>query len=70
MKDYPINVFYSEEDGGYIADIPDLKGCTAFGSTPVEAVAEVGYASTAWLEAAATGRPTPEPSYRPEIYPA
>ena len=69
MKDYHINVFYSEEDGGYIADIPDLKGCTAFGSTPVEAVAEIGYAKAAWLEAAtAAGKPTPEPHYRPEFY--
>ena len=24
MKDYHINIFYSKEDGGYIADIPDL----------------------------------------------
>ena len=34
MNDYHINVFYSEEDGGYIADIPDLKQCSAFGETP------------------------------------
>ena len=27
MKDYHINIFYSDEDGGYIADIPDLKAC-------------------------------------------
>ena len=25
MSDYHINIFYSEEDGGYIADIPDLE---------------------------------------------
>jgi predicted RNase H-like HicB family nuclease len=41
MKDYHINIFYSEEDGGYIADIPDLIHCTAFGNTPGEALAEV-----------------------------
>ena len=29
IKDYHINVFYSDEDGGYIADIPDLKYCSA-----------------------------------------
>jgi len=29
MKDYHINIFYSEEDEGYIADIPDLKFCSA-----------------------------------------
>jgi hypothetical protein len=40
MKDYHINIFYSEEDGGYIADIPDLKACSAFGETPAEALAQ------------------------------
>ena len=37
MKDYHINIFYSEEDGGYIADIPDLVSCSAFGETAQEA---------------------------------
>ena len=31
MSDYHINIFYSDEDGGYIADIPDLESCSAFG---------------------------------------
>jgi len=30
MKDYHINIFYSDEDEGYIADIPDLIHCSAF----------------------------------------
>jgi predicted RNase H-like HicB family nuclease len=34
MRDYHINVFYSDEDEQYIADIPDLKGCSASGDTP------------------------------------
>jgi len=34
MKDSQINVFYSDEDGGSIADIPDLESCSAFGRTP------------------------------------
>ena len=41
MKDYHINIFYSEEDRGYIADIPDLKACSAFGRTPEEALREL-----------------------------
>ena len=69
MKDYHINIFYSDADGGYIADIPDLKACSAFGNTPEEALAEVKQAKSAWLEAAATaGKPTPQPRYRPVIY--
>ena len=69
MVDYHINIFYSEEDGGYIADIPDLDSCSAFGETPEQALAEVGRAKDAWLEAArAAGKPIPPPRYRPLIY--
>jgi len=68
-QDYHINVFYSEEDGGYIADIPDLEACSAFGKTPLEAMAEVAKAKQAWLEAArVAGKPIPKPTYRPAIY--
>ena len=71
MKDYHINIFYSDEDGGYIADIPDLVMCSAFGTTPAEALAEVEQAKEAWLEVAREeGKPIPEPSYRPLIYQA
>ena len=69
MKDYHINIFYSDEDGGYIADIPDLKACSAFGATPEEALNEVAVARAAWLEAARqAGKPIPPPKYRPVIY--
>jgi predicted RNase H-like HicB family nuclease len=69
MKDYHINIFYSEEDGGYIADIPDLEPCSAFGMTPEEALAEVQIAKSLWLEVAAEkGLAIPEPRYRPAIY--
>lgn len=69
MSDYHINVFYSEGDGGYIADIPDLDACSAFGASPEEALAEVEKAKEAWLAAARdAGKPIPEPRYRPAIY--
>lgn len=69
MKDYHINIFYSEEDAGYIADIPDLKACSAFGRSPTEALKQVEIAKKAWLEAARSeGKPIPRPSYRPVIY--
>ncbi|HEY0545465.1 MAG TPA: type II toxin-antitoxin system HicB family antitoxin [Pyrinomonadaceae bacterium] len=69
MKDYHINIFYSKEDEGYIADIPDLEACSAFGSTPAEALAQVELAKAAWLEAAReAGKPVPQPRYRPAIY--
>jgi predicted RNase H-like HicB family nuclease len=69
MSDYHINIFYSEEDEGYIADIPDLDACSAFGSTPEEALTEVEQAKETWLAAArAAGKPVPLPRYRPIIY--
>ena len=69
MKDYHINIFYSDEDEAYIADIPDLKYCSAHGNTAQEALAEVLIARDAWLETARDeGLPIPEPRYRPAIY--
>jgi predicted RNase H-like HicB family nuclease len=69
MRDYHINIFYSEEDSGYIADVPDLVSCSAFGETPSEALAEVEKAEKAWIEAAcAEVKPVPSPKYRPLIY--
>jgi len=69
VRDYHINIFYSEEDGGYIADVPDLKACSAFGVTAKDALREVEIAKAAWLEAAReAGKPIPPPKYRPVIY--
>lgn len=71
MNDYHINIFYSENDQAYVADIPDLAQCSATGSTPAEALAKVEVAKERWIEAAtAEEKPIPEPSYRPSIYTA
>ena len=37
---YHINLFWSDEDACWIADVPDLKPCSAHGDTPAEAIAE------------------------------
>jgi len=66
MKDYPINIFYSEADGGYIADIPDLEACSAFAKTPEDGLTQVQIAKSAWLEAArAESKPIPNPHVSP-----
>ena len=71
MNKYHINIFYSKEDGCYVADIPDLKTCSAFGDTPEEALKEVQVAVAGWIEAAQRiGKPIPRPRYRPLIYQA
>jgi predicted RNase H-like HicB family nuclease len=53
---------------GYIADIPDLQYCSAFGDTPEEALKEVQIAKAAWLETArAEGKPIPPTRYKPAL---
>ena len=69
MKDYHINIFYSDDDEGYIADIPDLQKCSAFGTTPNEALQQVLIAQKLWLEEAKKANLNiPSPQYRPVIY--
>ncbi|MSP68530.1 MAG: type II toxin-antitoxin system HicB family antitoxin [Alphaproteobacteria bacterium] len=68
---YHINLFWSDADGCWVADVPDLKSCSAFGNTPAEALAEVQEAMAAWLETAReSGYSVPDPRYRPAIYAA
>jgi predicted RNase H-like HicB family nuclease len=71
MKDFHINIFYSEEDEAYVADIPDFEMCSAFGATPEEALAEVLIAKAALIEVMEEkGQSIPEPKYSPAIYQA
>jgi predicted RNase H-like HicB family nuclease len=43
-----------------VADIPDLRYCSAFGDTPAEAIAEVEKAKEGWLSSAREhGSPSP-----------
>ena len=66
MADYHINVFWSDEDACYIADIPDLEFCSAHGATPEEALREVLVAKQGWLAVAEErGLAIPKPRYRP-----
>jgi predicted RNase H-like HicB family nuclease len=66
MTDHHINVWHSAEDGGYVAEIPDLPGCSAFGDSPERAVAELMVAKQAWIDAAErSGDSVPAPRYRP-----
>ncbi|MDY6864023.1 MAG: type II toxin-antitoxin system HicB family antitoxin [Thermodesulfobacteriota bacterium] len=71
MRDYNINIFYSDDDEGYIADIPNLEACSAFGDTPDESLHEVQKAKELWIETAqAEGKFIPTAKYRPVIYQA
>ena len=62
MNTYPINVFWNDEDKAWIADVPDLRGCSAHGATPAEAVEEVQVAIEGWLAVAKeAGKTIPQP---------
>jgi predicted RNase H-like HicB family nuclease len=66
MNRYAIVIFWSDEDEAWVADVPDLKSCSAFGDTPEAAVAEVRVAMEAWLAAAGeAGKPIPPPQFQP-----
>lgn len=68
---YHINLFWSQRDEAWVADVPDLKSCAAFGDTPEEALAEARVAIEGWLETAiANDMAVPEARYRPAIYAA
>ena len=68
---YHINLFWSAEDACWVADVPDLRFCSAFGQTPEAAAREVQLATQAWLASAQEhGEPIPETRYRPAIYAA
>ena len=69
MSRYHITLFWSEEDRAWVADVPDLNSCSAFGASPAEALAEVEEAVEAWVAVAREeGLAVPEPRYRPAIY--
>ena len=62
---YAIEIFYSEEDDGFIAIVPELAGCSAFGETEERALQEVKIAMQLWLETAKEiGRSIPVPQKR------
>jgi len=62
MSKYGIVMAYSEEDAGFVAIAPELSGCTAFGATEEEALAEIKTAIQFWLDKAQReARPVPQP---------
>lgn len=52
MAVYKVCIFYSAEDEGFIAVVPDLPGCSSFGETREEALKEIRTALSLWLETA------------------
>jgi predicted RNase H-like HicB family nuclease len=65
MQKYEIIIYWSEEDNAYIAEVPELPGCMADGTTYQEALANAEIVIGEWIDVAReTGRPIPEPKGR------
>ena len=59
---YEIIIFWSDEDSSFIADVPELPGCSAWGNTYGEALQEIEIAMNLWVETAKEfGKPIPIP---------
>lgn len=62
---YEVIIYWSREDNAFVADVPELPGCMAHGSTHEGALREVKRAMDLWIETAQEkGRPIPEPKGR------
>jgi antitoxin HicB len=65
MTRYLVEIAWSDEDEGFIATVPDLPGCSAWGRTLAEAAKEIEDAQAAWIDAcAASGESVPQPLTR------
>lgn len=66
---YEVIIFWSDEDAAFVADVPELPGCMAHGSSHAEALTNAEQAVQLWLETAhELGRPIPQPKGRRLVY--
>ncbi|HYW76859.1 MAG TPA: type II toxin-antitoxin system HicB family antitoxin [Gammaproteobacteria bacterium] len=69
MHKYEMIIYWSDEDGVFVLDVPELPGCMAHGDTRGEALQAPGKAVALWIETArAEGQPIPEPRGRRLMY--
>lgn len=69
MDRYEIIIYWSEDDQTFVADVPELPGCMAHGSTHEEALANAKEAMQLWIESArADGQPVPAPKGQRLLY--
>lgn len=62
---YEVIIYWSNDDKAFIAEVPELRGCTAHGRTPSSALKNCNDAIAAWIDTAREfGRVVPEPRGR------
>jgi len=65
MNKYEIIIYWSMEDQSFVAEVPELPGCMAHGSTYEEALGQIQLAMELWIETACEyNDPVPEPKGR------
>lgn len=65
MNKYEVIIYWSDEDQAFIAEVPELAGCAADGTTSQEALANAEIVIKEWMETAKElGRPIPKPKGR------
>jgi predicted RNase H-like HicB family nuclease len=65
MSKYEVILYWSGEDGIFVAEVPELPGCMAHGSTPQEALSNAQEAIQLWIDTAREfGDPVPVPKER------
>jgi predicted RNase H-like HicB family nuclease len=65
MYRYELIVFWSEEDGCYVVEVPELSGCMADGKTYEDAIRNAQVVIAEWIETARElGREIPQPRGR------
>lgn len=69
MLHYEIILYWSGEDGVFVAEVPELPGCVAHGDTQEAALANAKEAMQLWIDTAREyGDPVPEPKGRRLMY--
>ncbi len=65
MPKYEVIIYWSESDGAFIAEVPELPGCAADGATQAEALSNAQIVIREWIETAKSlGRKVPKPRGR------
>ena len=62
MYKYEIILYWNNDDGAFVAEVPELPGCMAHGDTQEAALGHVNQAMALWIDTAKEfGDPVPEP---------
>lgn len=66
---YEVIIYWSDADAAFVAEVPELPGCMAHGSSRESALTNAESAIQAWIETAEEfGDPVPQPKGRKLMY--